>query len=324
MITIRYALSEAGQRASLLAGEKGSKIQTAIVKPGEPGWAEAVVLVPLSQSGPMEIPCHFDIQHVNGKYPDKPIPAIEYDSVPTVAKLLEDQAGRIAKATTSIREIKEKEKAEHEAEVQRVLSCPISDLIDVGTYSIDAKSGPWNDPRTKDRKAEIDTEVIRLRDERKSKQEAAEIESKAKKEKALKDFADWVRMFGSEHAKALLENGFETWKRVGREDFATEKAVMLANHLHARGFKVGEADSGGTAEPLKTPTVDEIKCFAAACDYVKGKGHFGEIELMLVDRADYEDEAGYGEVEPEFQTEMRVDVTVPGLGWESSRYFVIG
>jgi len=135
-ITIKYALSTAGQRASLLSGGNGAANQSVVVPPTDADYSRAVVIANIAKDGSGEIDTGWYRCMNTG---------VSYDAVPTVAKLLDDvQEFRTAKDA----EREAKEKAEREEMRQRVAAwcaLPLADRIheDYGTFRPTESDAAW-------------------------------------------------------------------------------------------------------------------------------------------------------------------------------------
>src|SRR3990167_2850966 len=107
-IRINYLLSVVGQKALLLAGGDGKRLQVIEVEPTE----VALALAEVDREGRATIECQNPIRWKNCVSSE---PAIEYDAAPTVEVLLADESARRERVRAGDKE----RTAAHEAERAR-------------------------------------------------------------------------------------------------------------------------------------------------------------------------------------------------------------
>jgi hypothetical protein len=215
MFNVNYLLSEKGQRANLLAGGNGCRIQRIGSEGATPNELRALVeLIPLGADGPETLCLQFARKPSDDWGGAGSIPRFEataYDHVPTLGELIADEIDRRAKCKAEAEKQKAEADARHEAEVQRRLVCPIEDLI---VRSREGKplyvvSGSWNDPRLEDRHAEA---IGYLARQQVLYQDDRDAEAQAKRE-ALEAYKaglkEWSEKHGTRHLKLLIAEGFD-------------------------------------------------------------------------------------------------------------------
>lgn len=264
-IKITYRLTPAGQKASLHAGGDGKAVQSFTLKPNSPEWADAVELAEIGTDGDGKIEmngyrgayrCDGDkIQYADRDYP-------RYDAPATVGQLIADYRREKALDAAGYVAYREDVAARHEADVARVLACPLADLILQpwpGGYQI--VSGPWDDSRLATLKAELEAEIERLTAEFKANKEAEAAKAEAEKKSGRDSLASWVREHGSELSRLRLEDGYDCWVSSAREEYADAIAAKIAE---ASGLTLDDGDlyercDTVNTEDRKCPVVAEIK-----------------------------------------------------------------
>ena len=313
-IKITYRLSAAGQKASLLAGGDGKAVQACTLTPASPEWSEAVELAAIGADGDGKIEIDTgrgayrrfggEVNYDRRDYP-------RYDAPTTAVQLLADYRREKALDDEGAAAYREEQAAKEEAEVQRVLTCHLSDLIDPNYWSgtdhpAILKSSPWSDPRTADRKAEAEAEVARINAAAKAAIAAAEAEKKA----ALGTLAAWTREHGSELARLRLEGGYDCWVSSARTEYADAVATKIAE---ASGLTLDDGDLYERCDSVKTedrkcPTVAEIK----ALREVKAALPAGCAAKLVWSRYTGDDlDEGIG------RAEIEITIPVPGAGDET-------
>jgi hypothetical protein len=134
---IRYALSEAGRKANILAGGNGNGEQTLIVTPTDPEFAACVAA---GTVGPAAVEIDTTYSFPRNLYDGTSIAARKWDTIPTVADVLADESRRAtehaALKDTRDREAADKHAADvtHDTEIvreRRTKTATISDLAGV-------------------------------------------------------------------------------------------------------------------------------------------------------------------------------------------------
>lgn len=220
MVTIKYALSTTGQKASLLAGGSGERVQSVVVRHGEPEYAVAVGLAAVDIAGKAALDLHASQpQGASGTYSVR-----EYDTPPTVADLLTHERERQAFVA------ERKAAAERETMAELLADVPAS-LIEksfnygwrvkeaaekrvqvIGAEAID-RARAEADRRNAEDKAEAE----RSRAEHEAKVEA-EKRAKAKREAAeLAALEAWAEKHGSDRLKRCVDEGIEC-RRIYRDE----------------------------------------------------------------------------------------------------------
>ena len=311
-ITISYGLTPAGRKASLLAKGDGKAVQTVTLTPDSLEWADAVDLADVGGDGAGKINMlggrsayrrvGGEVQYRQHDYPSYVAPA-------TATQLLADYRREMALDAAGEAAHREDQAAKEEAEVARVLTCPLSDLI--GTYggtSWHVQSGPWNDPRTAARKAEAEAEAKRLTAEAEAKEKAKKAAAEAAKKAGLDKLSSWTRENGSELARFRLEDGYDCWVSAAREEYADAAAAKIAETSGLTLDDLDERCSSVLSEDRRCPTVAEIKALRA----VKSALPDGAEARLVWSRytgGDLDEDTARAEIE--------ITIPVPGAGDET-------
>lgn len=320
-ITIKYTLSQRGQRESLKAGGSGEQVQKVTLKPSSPEWPQAVELAAIDSTGAGLIDL-YSVRHAyavqtDGKAKYGPIKPQPYDAVPTVAELLADAAAAKAADAAGQAAYDAECAAKHEAEVARVLACPLSDLIDVGPGGPNSeapavvKSGPWNDLRTAARHAEAVAEVARLNAEAKARRAAEAAEDVAK----LERLKEWVRAHGDETTRLRLEEGYDSWISTAREQYADNiaRSVSVASGLTLDDRELYDSCDAVRYEERKSPDAAEIKALRRVRDALP-VGTVAKLVYAVYRGGDLEEDVS--------RAEVQLTIAVPGSGTESRHLLV--
>ena len=235
MVTIEYALSAAGQKASLVAGGNGKRVQQVTVMHGDPDYPSAVMLAEIGHDGNGSLDLHANRpQGEDGSYRVR-----EYDAPPTVSQLLADEQQRRAWVA------KRQEEADRKALAELTADVPNNLLTESSMYGWRVKDEAIR--RAKEIGADAialaeleaarrNTENAERRAAAKAEQEAAEVRRKAEKAKAdarrAAEIAAWAKGHGSPRLKRCVAEGidceaiyldermameFSGWRRDGRD-----------------------------------------------------------------------------------------------------------
>ena len=219
MITIKYWLSEKGQKANLLAGGDGNQIQLVNVKNTEPIYPDALELASVSSDGTATLDTTKSLSdyelRVNsyGK---------SYDQIVDAETLVKDEQERRAAFVVEVQTAKEKDKENDENQIRELAQKPME--------FIRPYSSRWNfsdrysgEPRLE----AVRAEARKLIDEHNAEVERKETEKKlAEKEAKIaeeKERKEWIAQHGSERLNRCSVEGIECKSVYEDERLAVER-----------------------------------------------------------------------------------------------------
>lgn len=209
-ITIRFKLSEAGQRNALKSGRNAEQVQEMVITPESSCYETAVDLSEVNKDGKAVLIAG------SSKFSSMPdsFPVWEYDEFPTVGKLVQDTVDFYNRKKEREAQEEAKKKAEHEELVQRVLTSPLEDLYG-GSYDRYSYNYPLsvsdvrNDERVQSVLQKVDSEISRLETEYKQKIKARQKAYDEACAKAEREKAEWIESHGSNRLKRMIKEDIE-------------------------------------------------------------------------------------------------------------------
>jgi len=206
MLTIRFKLSQAGQRAATLLNVSAKHQQELEVRPDDPLFAKAVEIAEFDQDG-------------NGTVSHMDTP--RFDKIPTVSEAL----NAVATTRRAIEEEKMADETRREndrhAEWAKLLSIPVDQRVydSWGTCRIihhpDFKG---DEPAYEKWVSEAKERVKRGQEAARCAKKKAEELAKAEKDALETERKNWVEANGTPKLKSLMKEDIEGWQKVYRDE----------------------------------------------------------------------------------------------------------
>lgn len=327
-VTIRFALSQEGQKDSLRKGGNGKVIQETTVEDvlSYPGTvAMELATVDADGNALVDTTRYLHSGDMGLKYGHHADPK-HYPTMPDVATLIADEQQR----RQSVRDWDAVERAkEAAAEEQRRAEYLAADpLGPVWVYKGYGKwevySGYSNNAELNAVRAVAQAEADRRNAELKAQEEADKAErerataaKKAQAEAGKETLRLWALEHGSELARARLAEGYDCWVSAAHDDYTDHvtRTITLRPVPDEDGYTMD-------SEERKCPTLPEIKALQSLRQALEGQPV--TIDLMRVKYTPSGDDDGYTDpdAEPWYRTEIVVTVESPD-GYIDERAYLI-
>lgn len=247
MVTIQYVLSKIGQKASLLAGGKGERVQTIVIPHGTPEYPALVSLAHVDTNGKATLELHTSCPQV----PDGGYRVREYDSPPAVALLLAHEQER--RAFVAQREAKYEQ-----AMVDELLADVPSSLIEKSyTYgwrvkaAANSRAEAVGTERLRQAREEADrrnaedkANAERAKAEQEAEKARKEREKEAAKARKEAEIEAWANQYGSDRLRRCVAEGIECG--------AIYRSERL--NLEYPGWEIDDSSLPSWDEPRNPPT----------------------------------------------------------------------